>query len=241
MFIWQIGLSMLLVLNLSRSGGAAAAEPPIRCIRPSATAGSSLAVIVGRTPLAHTAQILPLDRDGQIVGLNEQVFKNLSAALAAAKGGLDQVIKLNVYSANDRVAAQVREALPTVFRGTVKPAVSFVAGQLAHPEALVAMDAVAAVARLQSRDLVAPREALSHVALLPPGGKVYVSGQAEKGNDLRLATRATLESLQRMSHHELVHTMRRSPMSHPMARELLQTGRQKLAGNSPNTHPSRLI
>src|SRR5205823_504073 len=81
-------------------------------------------------------------------------------------------------------------------------AVSFVVGRLAHPDAQVAMDAVAATAgdaagpavkRLRAANLAGNR-AIAHVAILPAAGAVYVAGQAEKG-ELAEATRATIKSL----------------------------------------------
>ena len=56
-------------------------------INPSANTGTSQAVIVDNVPLAHTAQLLPLNKKGALVGRNnlseqiDQVFKNLSLAL----------------------------------------------------------------------------------------------------------------------------------------------------------------
>src|SRR5262249_13715582 len=94
----------------------------------------------------------------------------------------------------------VRKVLARKFAGEAKPAASFVVGALAHPDALVAMDAVA-VSGLETRGvrLVSnpklPSPGGAHAAVLPADTRVYVSGQAEKGRDLADATRRTLESL----------------------------------------------
>src|SRR5438874_1488754 len=71
---------------------------------------SSKAVVVGPACLAHTAQLLPLDRRGRLVGANrpdeqaEQILDNLEAVLAEVRSGLDALVKLNVYVANDKAA-----------------------------------------------------------------------------------------------------------------------------------------
>jgi enamine deaminase RidA (YjgF/YER057c/UK114 family) len=59
---------------------------------------------------------------------------------------------------------------------------------LPHPDALAALDAVATS---DAKDAKRTRTA----AVLPPGSRIYISGQAEKGKDLAEATRKTLASL----------------------------------------------
>ncbi len=185
-------------------------QPPgdngIRSIEPNSATGSALAVVVGSTSLAHTTQLLPLDPKGAVVGKGdatrqiEQVLANLATALKEVQSRWEQLVKINVYAAQTDVVAKVQQAFAQRFTGRVKPAVSFVVGQLAHPDALVAMDAVAAgatpskaVQRVHCAALPGS-PGLAHVAVLPAGGAVYVAGQAEKGN-LAEATRATIKSL----------------------------------------------
>jgi enamine deaminase RidA (YjgF/YER057c/UK114 family) len=192
--------------------GLAFSQPPkeagLRSIEPNRSTGSSLAVVVDPTALAHTAQLLPLDAKGELVGKGdaprqiEQVLDNLALVLKEVRSGLDQVVKVNVYVAQTEVVDKIHQAFAKRFTGQVQPAVSFVVGQLADPEALVALDAVAVVAnaadrktvqRVHGATLPGKRE-LAHVAVLPTGGAVYVAGQAEKGT-LAEATRATIKSL----------------------------------------------
>src|SRR5262249_50798140 len=147
-----------------------------------------------------------LDQQGGIVGKGdvarqiEQVLDHLATALKEVRSGFDQLVKINVSVAQTEGVAAVHQAFARRFTGPVKPAVSFVVGQLAHPDALVALDAVAAgaieskaVTRVHCAALAGPR-GLAHVAVLPAGGAVYVAGQAEKGS-LAEATRATIKSL----------------------------------------------
>src|SRR5581483_585277 len=127
-----------LVALLRAAGAAGAAE--VKCVGPSTEAGTSLAVIVDAGPLAHTAQFLPLDDEGRLIGKGEtaiqieQVLANLGTALTAAGTDLDRAVKINVYATSPEVVAEVKKALARTFRGEVKPAVSFVTGKLAHPE-----------------------------------------------------------------------------------------------------------
>lgn len=195
---------------MHRDAGAQPALP--RSVQASAATGTAQAVVVGPGPLIHTAQVLPLDEQGQLVGAGgpqdqvERAFENLQVALSAGGGSLDKVVKLNVYAADEQAATAVRQALPKIFSGDLKPAVCFVGGRLTHPQALVALDAVAttkikgdgaAVPRIRGARLWARHSISSHAAVLPGNDRVYISGQAEKGDDPRQAARATLESLRK--------------------------------------------
>lgn len=185
----------------------------IREIAPSAATGSSLAVVVDEGPLAHTTQMLPLDKAGKVVGPGHvakqvsQVLGNINAALKAAGTGTGKLVKLHVYLAQPELMAPVEQELARRFRKQVKPAVSYVVGELAQAGALVAMDAIAAapaapadkqVKYYRSPSLAASPEA--HVAVLPAGGVVYVSGQADKGG-LVEATKGTLGQLSATLQH----------------------------------------
>jgi enamine deaminase RidA (YjgF/YER057c/UK114 family) len=87
--------------------------------------------------------------------------------------------------------------------GNAQPAVSFVVGALTAPDALVAVDAVAATQEAprvrpvayQTLSGLGRQRSGAHVATLPAGARVYISGQAEPGGDLAEATRKTLAGL----------------------------------------------
>lgn len=194
--------------NVLISGSAAAKPDAIRCIGADAATGTSAAVIADETALVHTAQILPLNRRGELVGKDDasaqsvEVIENLSRVLKAGGSGLAHVVKLNVCLADPFSMPKVQQALALAFRGSSKPAVSFVAGKIAHENALVAMDAVAAalpddepreVKLLRATD-VYQLPGIQHAALLPAGPKIYISGMADT-NALPEATRKTLEKL----------------------------------------------
>lgn len=169
---------------------------------PDESTGSAGAVRVGPVSLTHTEQALPVDRDGRLSGktIAEQlrvVQTRLEAAGHNTGAGLDRCVKLNVYLSDTADAAAVQTILARRFHGPHKPAVCYVTTKLPLAGALVAADAVIAT----PRDSRGPVEILpadgprAGCAVLAPGGRVYIAGQAEPG-ELATATRRTLESLQ---------------------------------------------
>jgi enamine deaminase RidA (YjgF/YER057c/UK114 family) len=198
-------------------GAVAAAEAPrlipvsggrIKLLGAGDGTGVSRATIVDDLPLAHTAQLLPLDKQGELVGGADaaaqaiQVFKNLGAALSAAGSSLEVVVKLNLYVAEESLAVEIERVVAQTFRGEVRPASSLVVSRLSHAGALVAADAVAIAepggapreVSLHRSPALAASALHAHAAVLPAGQRIYVSGQAEPG-DLKAATRKTLEGL----------------------------------------------
>lgn len=180
-----------------------------RSIGKDPVSGLAQAVVVEGAPLIHTAQFLPLDRKGELVAKGdarkqtEHVLENLTEALKSAAPGA-QIVKLNVYLANESVLPQVEKALRKPFGWNNKPAVSFVVTPLQNPDALVAIDAVAAdlnpaggsatVKRLFSPYISGSMQE-AHMAILPVGAAVYISGQAKTNSTLGTSTRDTLASL----------------------------------------------
>jgi enamine deaminase RidA (YjgF/YER057c/UK114 family) len=173
--------------------------------------GLAQAVVVEAAPLIHTAQFLPLDHDGKLVDKGDAarqatvVLENLTQALKSVAPGA-QVVKLNVYVANESVIREIEKPLRKPFGRNEKPAVTFVVTALPNPDALVAMDAVAAdlnpagesstVKRLFSPYLSGSMQE-AHMAILPVGGAVYISGQAKTNTTLAGSTHKTLESLEK--------------------------------------------
>ncbi len=169
--------------------------------------GMSQAAVVGKCALAHTTQLSPVDRSGRIVGEGDAgrqvdaVLSNLEAALAAAGSTLKNIVKINAYVAGPEVVAEIEARFARKFRTIAKPAASFVVTPLPLPGALVAMDAVAALpgagpssVKLRRVETLGGDAGAAHVAVLPAGEVVYVSGQVKKG-DLAKATADTLQGL----------------------------------------------
>lgn len=163
--------------------------------------GSSDAVIVKDVPLAHTSQILSLDPTGKFIFKDDlqkqisQIFDNLSKALKIADSGIGKIVKLNIYLKNTALISDVRTDISTRFKPGKLPAVSYVIGNISHPDALISIDAIAVSANSSKKLVQNFNSASAHVSILPAGPVVYVSGQAAKGN-LAEATLNTLKQLE---------------------------------------------
>ncbi len=167
--------------------------------------GRSTAVVVpGELPLLHTTQLLPLSKIGELVGAGdaaaqcEVVLQQLKDVLRLHNLSLDKVVKLNLAAKNLAALETLQQQLTAAF-GAQPPAVSVVISDLSHAEALVAIDAVAALpagTRYSIGFSKVPElpQVDHHLGILPAGQRVYISGQAEPG-ELLVATRKTMESL----------------------------------------------
>ncbi len=184
------------------------------CFAPDDKSGSSGAVRVDAFGLIHTEQALPVDENGRLRGQSiaeqfDTILSRLDAAGQHAGAGLDRCVKLNVYLCDNADADVVRTILARRFNGAHKPAVCYVTTKLSLAEARVAADAVIATTR-QPQSSVERHSAQGQraaCAVLSPGGRAYISGQAEPG-DITTATRQTLESLReslRFMHLDLSH------------------------------------
>ena len=167
------------------AGGASAA--PVVYLGQDEQSGSSQAVVVQACGLAHTGQVLAVDKQGTLIGEGSvdtqlaQALFNLEAALAAADSGSEHLVKLNVYVDSARTADRIRRMFAKRFPAPVRPAMSWVCTPLPHPKALVALDAVAvipgdgptAVVRKRCEAFAGDRR-VADVAVLPRGEAVYV-------------------------------------------------------------------
>jgi enamine deaminase RidA (YjgF/YER057c/UK114 family) len=131
--------------------------------------GSARAVLVEGAALTHT---------GQFFGATaREALSKVDRALRAGGSSLGRAVKLNFVLAADDVE---------VGRVPGSPAVSLVSGSLADSAARVGVDAVGVSNKRRMRS--------PQVAVLPAGGRTYVSGQSANGS-IPEATRATMEKL----------------------------------------------
>jgi len=185
-----------------------AVEPSVRYVRLGAPLGMSQAVVVRNCPLVYTRQLLPLDREGKLVGEGsadqqiEQVLINLQAVLGEAGSGLNRLVRLHVFALSHETARRTRELLSKRLDPTHRPAITTVLTPLAHRKAVVAVDAVAAAAdrgpavALVRSASVAGDPDCADAAVLPPGGVAYLSGQPDRGG---LTVPAVTKSLSTLS------------------------------------------
>ncbi len=190
-----------------------AAGPSLEYVPLDAPAGMSQAVIVQGLPLVHTRQLLPLDREGKLVGEGsadkqiEQVLDNLDAVLKDSGSGLDKLVRLNIYALAPATVARVGELLAKRLAPSVRPAITSVLTPMPHRQALVALDAVAAADKngqavtLKRCEAVAGNEKCADAAVLPPGGVAYLSGQADEGGLTESAATRSMSNLLRTLGH----------------------------------------
>ncbi|MCB1202782.1 MAG: RidA family protein [Verrucomicrobiae bacterium] len=152
-------------------------------------------VAVERAALVHTAQVT--GEPGTVEREMESALDQLSQLLGEAGSSLSSVVKINAYVREDALSVSLESAIDRRFDSGDRPAVSFVTTPLPCTDCRVALDAVAAVED-PNAGATAPSDSSRKFAILPVGPRVYISGQAEKGEgSLGPATRATLESLGR--------------------------------------------
>ncbi len=164
-----------------------------RSFLPDAATGSAGAVLVeGPAALVHTTQCYPEALNAGIVGQTESVLLQIDRALHEGGGRLANVARLNVYVTQPELVPDIQKVLARTFAGDFKPAVTWVTTELILEDALVAADAVGLKVEASSDSKTSVMQ-----RTLPEGPRVYISGQAEKGDgSMRDATRKTLESLQ---------------------------------------------
>ena len=141
--------------------------------------------------------MVPKETSDQI----RQAFDNLNAALKLAGADLDTIVKLNVYVSDPAIFRDLQVQMANRC-GKSLPAVTWVASGLPNDGTKVALDAVAFCRESANREIlignavdVGARSG-SAIAILSNGPRVYISGQAEKGDGtLASATRDTLQSL----------------------------------------------
>lgn len=183
--------------------------PAIEYIQPSDELGASMATVTGDVPLAHTASFMATDEDGSLEGAGDvraqadRILENMQLALEEVDSDLDGLLKINVYAASTETVGEIRHYFAERFSGQEKPAIAYTVSRLPHTDALLAMDAVAVAPGSveHTRRVVRRAEGLSgagpdrgDVAIMPPGGKVYLSGQVAEGEPEE-AMRESLESL----------------------------------------------
>jgi enamine deaminase RidA (YjgF/YER057c/UK114 family) len=158
--------------------------------------GFAASVRVPDGPLVFTGQIFPGNTSGDARAQAESGLQALEAVLAKAGAQSSRVVRLNAYVADDRCVPVVEAMLAARWAGN-PPAVTIVRTPLPIAGALVSFEAVAASTRTPAAVEVID----ANVAILPAGGKIFISGQAERGSDLAAAVKATMAGLHRSVLH----------------------------------------
>ncbi|MCS7305773.1 MAG: Rid family hydrolase [Thermoguttaceae bacterium] len=255
-FTWHMPLALTIVLPAFLWANEAQ-TPKVCYLSSEAGTGTSSVVVVEGAGLVYTAQIFPLDAQGQLIGPESvetqiaQVLANLQKALRLVGSNLEDLIRLEIHVTAASATEKVQKILAKQFTGQTKPAVNWVLTPLPVKGALVAADALAVarpeklaaettsgavVVRQRSAELPGLTGA-AHAAVLPAGGVVYLSGQPEKGQPVPAAKKA-METLLAMlgqmglSPEHVVHVkVFLGPMEHAEAvqKELVAMWSKKLA------------
>lgn len=193
----NVGWVLILTCSMSM-----AAEPQLERITVDAPRGTASAVVVPTSlPLIHTEQIWATDAKGHITSEDASqqfalAFKNVATVLERNNSTVSNIVRLNVYAANTEAAASVQACLAKHL-SPAQPAfvITYVVGRLPHEKALVGLDAIAWSKINAERVKYHTTDGRTAAATLPPGPRVYIAGQAEKGATPAEATRKTLASL----------------------------------------------
>jgi neutral ceramidase len=175
------------VHELARS--VAVQSTPLQYVDSDKSTGKSAAVVVQDSPLAHTALLVPLDKSGKLVGPGDAqaqtqfLIEQLRQVLATAESSLDRLVRLNVYAATPADVKSVEQTIASAFDSKAKPAMTLVAGDMPYKGVLVTIDGVAASSdntssgvSIRTNNEVFHEPKQSHVAILPPGEKAFLSG-----------------------------------------------------------------
>lgn len=190
-----------------RSGAmAAVAQPSTPSVQYLSSVEVAPAVVVAGHPLLYTRQILPVDAEGKLEGEGsaptqiDQVLENLKRLLDDSGSGLSRLVKVNAYADSPETIDLFQKRLADGLGTGIRPAVSAVISPLPLPGAKIAVDAIA-IADDKGEDVVllqcegvTRKTDCADVAVMPSGGVVYLSGQADK-NPLAEATVNSMSTL----------------------------------------------
>jgi enamine deaminase RidA (YjgF/YER057c/UK114 family) len=172
------------------------AVPPDRLSRPDQP-GTAWSVRVADRPLVFTAAVTaPAAAGAEAEAEARAALAELDAVVRAAGGDPAGILRLNALVGADADVSAVEAAVARRF-AAAPVAFTLVRTPLATAGRRVAFEAVAPA----GGEPTAVVYASDRAAVLPAGGKVFVSGQAEKGADVAEAVRLTMAGLHRTLAH----------------------------------------
>ena len=180
------------VLALMTPSIAAAADANMKIFRD--PDGKAVAALVDDSPLIYLTQVSPQGGD-DVEGQLKNVIGYISHLLAGGGSSLSDIARLHLYAATPAAADEALRKLGSFFPEAGAPPVSVVQTALPDAKALIAIDVVARQAKLTKAG--PSGDDAGHLGVLPKGRRVFISGQAEKGDGtLASATTKTMESLE---------------------------------------------
>ncbi len=153
--------------------------------------GTAWFVRVPDGPLVFTAQVAAKELQGDARAQADGALQALAGVLGGVGSDLTRVVRLNAYVADDDAVAAVDAAVAARF-ATSPVAFTLSRSPLTVRGARVMFEAVATTARAPTSP-----EVSAQAAVLPAGGKIFISGQVERGTDLATGSTATMAGLYR--------------------------------------------
>jgi enamine deaminase RidA (YjgF/YER057c/UK114 family) len=184
------------VSHLITAAEAKAPPPEIQRLPAKGRPGTAASVRVADVPLVFTGQIFAATAGGDAATQARDALRALGDALVKTGSSLDRVVRLSAYAADDAAVTTIEAAVGVQFSAN-PPALTVVRTPLQVARARVAFEAVATTARSPS----AVESVGSSAAILPAGGKIFISGQAERAPDQAGAVKATMAGLHRSVAH----------------------------------------
>lgn len=158
--------------------------------------GMAASIRVPDQPLVFTGQVFAVGSAADIRVEAEGALQALETVLARAGATMAGIVRLNAYVADDAAVGAV-EALMAARFADAPPAFTLAVSPLTKLKARVAFEAVATSSRRPAKVEVLD----STAAVLPAGGKIFISGQVVRGSDLGSGANLTMVGLFRSLTH----------------------------------------
>lgn len=129
---------------------------PDTVARPVGTYSQLATVEVGDAVFLYLAGQVALDKEGNLVGPNDflrqvvQVLDNIKAILEASGATMNDIIKVNTFVTDMAHRSELRGVYPHYFTGTPPVSTLVQVSQLASPDWLIEVEAVAVVAKKEA-------------------------------------------------------------------------------------------
>lgn len=169
----------------------------IQRIPASERTGAAAVVRVADGALVFTGQVGAVQARVDARAEADGALRALEGVLTSQGSGLTRVVRLCAYAADDAAAAAAEAAVAAQF-AAAPVAFTLVRTPLTTVGARVVFEAVGVSAREAATVEVADG---GLAALLPAGGKIFISGQAQKGTDLAASVQLTMAGLHRSLAH----------------------------------------
>jgi enamine deaminase RidA (YjgF/YER057c/UK114 family) len=194
MLILRFLLVLLAVASLQAAPAPKAMPTLQRLAKPDQT-GTAWSVRVPDGPLVFTGQIAASPLSGDAWAQADGALRALGTVLQGRGSDLAQIVRLTAYVGDDAAVAAVDAAVAAQFAAS-PVAFTLIRSPLTLPGARVQFEAVATTTRTP-----ASVEVAESAAILPAGGKIFISGQVERGPDLGSSARVTMAGLYRSLEH----------------------------------------